>query len=135
MRHHQAKPSYFCMRILYARIFKTLIVKTLTLMKDIDGKHCWAKHCWVVAATPLHVLVTSNNCPYCHLTISLPVRIQLLHSSKRSSQNQHYFSRLKAAYGLHYFKPTHDFTFSTVLLETKTNKKKGFRQFPTMICL
>lgn len=64
--------------------------------------------------TPLHILVTSNNCPYCHLAISLPVRIHLLHSSKRSSQNQHYFSRLKALYGLDCFKFTHEFTFSTV---------------------
>lgn len=39
------------MRVLYARIFKTLILKSLTLMKAIDGKHCW-----FVAATPLHIL-------------------------------------------------------------------------------
>lgn len=95
-------------------------------MKNIVG---------LLLATPLHILVTTNNCPYCHLTISLPVRIQLLHSSKRSSQNQHYFSRLKVVYGLDYFKFTHNLTFSTVLMESKTSKKKGFRQFPKMTCL
>lgn len=79
------------MRIPYARIFKTLIVKTLTLMKDIDGKHCW-----VVAATPLHILVTTNNCPYCPFTISLPVRIQLFHSPRRFSQKSTFFFQKKS---------------------------------------